>query len=266
MSLLQSHPQKGKNSSSTERNIPVPSSHIACRNKYDFCSVNTFSFPLYSSLKIWLCGDLSEQTARMCKNVHFLYFFSPGSLFGSGHAYHDEPLGQPGPGEEVDDPEPFGEAQVPEGRGLQGDGVGGGGPQGWLPLVALRAADGLGGGQAGFCWQPLVQVSELPGEKQESEKRRKTRWETPGHAPLAPGRGLPARPHLHAANVDGEHGGEEEHLQEEVGHQAHHGEEAELLQAAQTHRNQLRQLRDTGWRSQLHEKGSSAPCCPRAWA
>jgi len=37
-------------------------------------------------------------------------------------------------------------------------------------------------------------------------------------------------PYLHTANVDGQHGGEEEHLQKEVGHQADDGEEAELLQ------------------------------------
>lgn len=99
------------------------------------------------------------------------------------------------------------------------------------------------------------------------------RVQIPGHAPLGPCTLAeqeepgyeavpPARPYLHAANVDGEHGREEEHLQEEVGHQAHHGEEAELLQAAHTHRNQLRQLRDVGWISPLQEKGSSAPCCP----
>lgn len=126
----------------------------------------------------------------MCENVELFFdFFFPleaclgwasGTRESKHHgAYHDEPLGQPRPGEEVDDPQPLGEAQVPEGRGLQGDGVGGGGPQGWLPLVALGAADGLGGGQAGFCRQPLVQVRKLPGEKQASENQRKTRLERP---------------------------------------------------------------------------------------
>lgn len=72
------------------------------------------------------------------------------------------------------------------------------------------------------------------------------RVEIPGRASLRPSTlaeqgeprheaASPARPYLHAANVNGEHGREEEHLQEEVGHQADHSEEAELLQAAHTH-------------------------------
>lgn len=37
-------------------------------------------------------------------------------------------------------------------------------------------------------------------------------------------------PHLHAADVDGEHSGEEEHLQEEIGDETHHRKQTELLQ------------------------------------
>lgn len=37
-------------------------------------------------------------------------------------------------------------------------------------------------------------------------------------------------PHLHASDVDREHCGEEEHLQEEVRHQPHHRKQTELLQ------------------------------------
>lgn len=82
--------------------------------------------------------------------------------------YHDEPLGQPGPGKKVDDPQPLGQAQIPEGRRLQGDGVGGGWLHGWLALVPLGAAHWLCRGHAGFCRQPFVQVSELPtGEHME---------------------------------------------------------------------------------------------------
>lgn len=40
--------------------------------------------------------------------------------------------------------------------------------------------------------------------------------------------------HLHAADINRQHGGEEEHLQEEVGHQPHDGEQTELLRDAQT--------------------------------
>lgn len=39
-------------------------------------------------------------------------------------------------------------------------------------------------------------------------------------------------PYLHAANVNGQDSGEEEHLEEEVRHQAHNSEETELLQPA----------------------------------
>lgn len=88
-------------------------------------------------------------------------------------AYHDEPLGQPGPGEEVNDAQPLWQAQVPEGGRLQGDGVGGGRPHRRLPLVALRAADRLRWGQTGFCWQPLVEVSELQREEQMWERHSK---------------------------------------------------------------------------------------------
>jgi len=86
-------------------------------------------------------------------------------------AYHDEPLGQPGPGEEVDHPQPLRQAQVPERRRLQGDGVGGGGPHRRLAFVALRAAGRLRRGHAGFCRQAFVQISELPGEKPRRESR-----------------------------------------------------------------------------------------------
>lgn len=41
-------------------------------------------------------------------------------------------------------------------------------------------------------------------------------------------------PYLHPANVDGQHGREEKHLQEEVRHQADHSKEAELLQTGHT--------------------------------
>lgn len=44
-----------------------------------------------------------------------------------------------------------------------------------------------------------------------------------------------APPYLHAANVDGQHRSEEEHLQKEVRHQADHCEEAELLQTEHRH-------------------------------
>lgn len=36
--------------------------------------------------------------------------------------------------------------------------------------------------------------------------------------------------HLHAADVDREHSGEEEHLQEEIGDETHHSKQTELLQ------------------------------------
>lgn len=86
---------------------------------------------------------------------------------GTNHhmTYHDEPLGQAGPGEEINHAQPLWQAQVPERGGLQGDGVGGGGAHGRLALVALGAADGLRRGQAGLCRQPFVQISQLPGEK-----------------------------------------------------------------------------------------------------
>lgn len=39
------------------------------------------------------------------------------------------------------------------------------------------------------------------------------------------------RSYLHPANVDGQDGGEKQHLKEEVGHQAHDGKETELLES-----------------------------------
>lgn len=86
-------------------------------------------------------------------------------------AYHDESLGQPGPGKEVNHPQPLWQAQIPERRWLEGDGVGGGRSHSRLAFVALRAADRLRWGHAGFCWQPFVQISELPREKQTCESR-----------------------------------------------------------------------------------------------
>lgn len=50
-----------------------------------------------------------------------------------------------------------------------------------------------------------------------------------------------ALPYLHTANVNGQHGSEEKHLQKEVRHQADHSEEAELLQRG--HTDELWQLR-----------------------
>lgn len=86
-------------------------------------------------------------------------------------AYHDESLGQPGPGEEVNHPQPLWQAQIPERRWLQGDGVGGGRSHSWLAFVALRAAGRFRWGHTGFCRQPFVQISELPREKQMCESR-----------------------------------------------------------------------------------------------
>lgn len=50
-------------------------------------------------------------------------------------------------------------------------------------------------------------------------------------------------PHLHAADVNGEHGGEEEHLQEEIGDETHHSEQTELLQHEEKHRTKLEALK-----------------------
>lgn len=42
------------------------------------------------------------------------------------------------------------------------------------------------------------------------------------------------RSHLHATDIDGEDCGEEEHLQKEIGHQANHSKQTELLQGEDT--------------------------------
>lgn len=82
-------------------------------------------------------------------------------------AYHDKSLSQPGPGEEVDHSQPFGQAQVSEGRGLKGDGVWCGGPHGRLALIPWGTIHWFGRGHTGFSWESLIQISKLPkGGKQ----------------------------------------------------------------------------------------------------
>lgn len=77
------------------------------------------------------------------------------------HTDHDDALGQACVGQEVNHTQPLGEPQGPEGRRLQGDGVGGG-PRGRGDLAWTQRAR-LVRGEPGFGRQAAVQVGQLRG-------------------------------------------------------------------------------------------------------
>lgn len=74
---------------------------------------------------------------------------------------HDDALGQACVGQEINHTQPLGEPQGPEGRRLQGDGVGRG-PWGWGDIARTQRPR-LVRGEPGFCRQAAVQVGQLRG-------------------------------------------------------------------------------------------------------
>lgn len=80
-----------------------------------------------------------------------------------GDTDHDDALGQACVGQEINHTQPLGEPQGPEGRCLQGDGVGRGS---WgRGDIARTQRARLVRGEPGFCRQAAVQVGQLRGRE-----------------------------------------------------------------------------------------------------
>lgn len=85
------------------------------------------------------------------------------------HTHHDDALRQARVGQEINHAQPLGEPQGPEGRRLQGDGVGGG--AGWRGRLTWTQRPRLVWGEPGFGRQAAVQVSQLRGGGTNPQRR-----------------------------------------------------------------------------------------------